>query len=98
MADFFEIDFLDVESSKSGDAIPLRYQPNGVSRIHVVDGGYQATGEKLVSHIKTYYGDPYFIDSVVVSHPDGDHVGGLRKVLEEFEVGELDAATLDLRR
>jgi len=89
MADFFEIDFLDIESSKSGDAIPLRYQSNGVSRIHVVDGGYQATGEKLVSHIKTYYGEPYFIDSVVVSHPDGDHVGGLRKVLEEFEVGEL---------
>lgn len=89
MVDFFEIDFLNVESSKSGDAIPLNYQLDGVSRIHVVDGGYQDTGEKIVSHIKSYYGDPYFIDSVVVSHPDGDHVGGLRKVLEEFEVGEL---------
>ena len=25
MSDFFEIDFLDVESKKSGDAIPIRY-------------------------------------------------------------------------
>ena len=26
MSDFFEIDFLDIESAKSGDAIPLRYR------------------------------------------------------------------------
>jgi len=89
MSDFFEIDFLDVETSKSGDAIPLRYQLNNLIRIHVVDGGFQDTGEKVVEHIKTYYDDPNFIDYVVVSHPDGDHAGGLRKVLEEFEVGEL---------
>lgn len=89
MSDFFEIDFLDIESSKSGDAIPLRYQLNNVISIHVVDGGFQDTGEKVIKHIKTYYDDPDFIDSVVVSHPDGDHAGGLRKILEEFEIGEL---------
>ena len=72
MADFFEIDFLDVESSNSGDAIALHYESNGVRRIHVVDGGYQDTGEKIINHIKAYYGDPHFIDSVVVTHPDGD--------------------------
>ena len=89
MSDFFEIDFLDVESSKSGDAIPLRYQINGITYIHVVDGGFQDTGDSVVDHIKTYYGNPSYIDRVVVSHPDGDHAGGLRKVLEEFSVGEL---------
>jgi hypothetical protein len=26
MPDFFEVDFLDVETKKSGDAIPLRYE------------------------------------------------------------------------
>lgn len=31
MVDFFEIDFLDVESKKSGDAIPLRYSIDGVT-------------------------------------------------------------------
>lgn len=89
MADFFEIDFLDVESSKSGDAIPLRYQLNGEMFIHVVDGGYQDTGRKVLSHIRTFYNAPDFIDNVVVTHPDGDHAGGLREVLEEFEVGAL---------
>lgn len=89
MTDFFEIDFLDVKSKKSGDAIPLRYQLNGNIYIHVVDGGYQDTGEDVVKHIRKYYDKPTFINSVVVSHPDGDHAGGLRKVLEEFSVGTL---------
>ncbi len=89
MSNFFEIDFLDVESGKSGDAIAIRYRLGDVTRIHVVDGGFQKTGDKVVEHIKTYYGAPKFIHSVVASHPDGDHAGGLRKVLEEFEVGEL---------
>jgi hypothetical protein len=89
MADFFEIDFLKVESSKSGDAIPLRYQIDGVTHIHVTDGGFQDTGDSVVEHINKYYGAPACIDSVIVSHPDGDHAGGLRKVLEVYGVSEL---------
>ena len=89
MSDFFEIDFLDVESSKSGDAITVRYQINNISKIHVIDGGFQATGEKVVKHINQYYGNPTFIDRVIVTHPDGDHAGGLRAVIEHFTVGEL---------
>ena len=89
MSDFFEIDFLDIESAKSGDAIPLRYEIEGEATIHVVDGGFQDSGDKVVAHIRKYYGEPDFIERVIVTHPDGDHAGGLRKVLEEFEVGEL---------
>lgn len=89
MFDFFEIDFLNVESKKSGDAIPLRYSIGGVTRIHVTDGGFQDTGNKIVEHIKQYYNNPYKIDAVIVSHPDGDHAGGLRTVLEDFEVSAL---------
>jgi len=89
MNDFFEIDFLDVETAKSGDAIPLRYQVNGITSIHVVDGGFQDTGKKVVEHIRQFYDNPAFIHRVIVSHPDGDHAGGLRSVLEEFRVGEL---------
>lgn len=89
MSDFFEIDFLNVESSKSGDAITLRYQLNGMTTIHVVDGGFQNTGERVVEHIKNYYDYPYYIDRVVASHPDRDHAGGLRVVLEELDVREL---------
>ena len=89
MSDFFEIDFLDVESAKSGDAILVRYKVNEELFIHVVDGGFQATGEAVVKNIRQYYDRPTFIDSVVVSHSDGDHAGGLRSVLEEFRVGAL---------
>lgn len=86
MVDFFEIDFLGVESPKSGDAIPLRYELSGVEYVHVVDGGYQDTGQKVIDHLKEYYNDPAAIDHVVATHPDGDHAGGLRTVLETCTV------------
>ena len=89
MSDYFEIDFLDVESTKSGDAITIRYSYNGNTYIHVVDGGFQDTGDKVKSHIKTHYENAEYIDHVVVTHQDGDHAGGLRTILEEFVVGEL---------
>lgn len=89
MADFFEIDFLQVHTSKSGDAIGIRYEQAGLTYIHIVDGGYLATGEKLVQHINEHYGSPSYIDHVVVTHPDQDHAEGLQTILEEFEVGAL---------
>lgn len=89
MAEYFEIDFLDVETKKSGDAIAARYELNGQVFIHVVDGGYAATGEALVQHINEYYGNPSRIDHVVVTHPDRDHAEGLQVVLEHFTVGAL---------
>ncbi|WP_158899724.1 ComEC/Rec2 family competence protein [Burkholderia sp. L27(2015)] len=88
MADFFEIDFLDVETSKSGDAITIRYSQDNVTRIHVVDGGYIETGEKLVLHMATHYASTT-VDHVVLTHPDQDHANGLRKVLEDCVVGTL---------
>lgn len=86
--DYYEIDFLGV-SPKSGDAITMRYSVDGETFIHVVDAGYQATGETVVEHIRKHYGNPDFIDHVVATHADGDHCGGLRSVLEEFEVGTI---------
>ena len=89
MSDYFEIDFLDVEAKDSGDAIPLRYKIGYDMRIHVTDGGFQKTGDKVVEYIKKYYDNPNMVDAVIVSHPDGDHAGGLRTVLERFKVSEL---------
>jgi len=54
-----------------------------------VDGGFQETGDHFVEHIRTYYENPSIIYSVVATHPDGDHLGGLRTVLEEFQIREL---------
>lgn len=89
MSDYFEIDFLDVGNAKSGDAIPLRYRLNEKIYIHVVDGGFQDTTEKLIQHINEYYNSPSYIDAVVVTHPDGDHAGGLRGLFDNFEIGQL---------
>ena len=88
MNDFFEIDFLDVEAAKSGDAITIRYCKNGVQSIHVVDGGFKDMGSKVVQHIEKYYGTNK-IERVVLTHNDGDHARGLIEVLEKCEVGEL---------
>lgn len=87
--DYLEVDFLDVQSKDSGDAIPIRIRKDGIVSIHVVDGGFQDTGQHVVSHIRKHYDDSGYIDRVVVTHPDGDHARGLRTVLEDLDVGEL---------
>ena len=89
MSDYFEIDFLNVGNGNSGDAIPIRYNISGNVCIHVVDGGFQETGESLVEHINKYYDSPSQIDAVIVTHPDGDHAGGLKTLFENFEINEL---------
>jgi len=89
MPDFYEIDFLGVGDGKSGDAILIRYSVGGKVRIHVVDGGFQETGESLVAHIKKYYGPSSRINSVILTHPDGDHAGGLPSLFESFQIDEL---------
>lgn len=89
MADYFEIDFLGVETRKSGDAIAIRYEINGVTTIHVVDGGYSECGPKLRDLINESYGNPRFINRVISTHNDGDHAKGLVEILNHFDVGEL---------
>jgi len=89
MADFFEIDFMQLDAKSSADAIPVRYELNGVTRIHLTDGGFQSSGDDVVEYINKYYDKPTKIDAVIVTHPDGDHAGGLRTVLDEFEIGAL---------
>jgi beta-lactamase superfamily II metal-dependent hydrolase len=87
--EFLEIDFLAVESAKSGDAIAIRYNINNFPYIHVVDGGFSEMGPKIESHIAEYYTNQSYIDHVVLTHPDQDHASGLRYVLENMDVRAL---------
>lgn len=87
--DYFEIDFLAVETSKSGDAITIRYQVDDVTYVHVTDGGFTDTGKKVVDHIARHYRNDTGIDHVVLTHSDGDHARGLKYVLENSTVGSL---------
>ena len=88
MADFAEIAFLQVHTSKSGDAIAIQYQIGTNVYVHVVDGGYTTTAPALANHLKSIYSTTG-IDHVVVTHPDKDHAEGLAPILEEFRVGAL---------
>jgi len=88
MANFYEIDFLPVGTTTSGDAICLRYKIDGTIYVHVVDGGYEENGQSILDHLSKYYGS-LEIDHIVATHPDGDHTVGLRKVLEKANISKL---------
>ena len=89
MTDFIEIDFIEAGDRGSGDAIAIRHRVNGGDYVHVVDGGYAADGQKLVDHIRQHYGPDYFINDLVLTHPDLDHASGLETVLREMRVDVL---------
>lgn len=87
----YEIDFLPVgDEGQSGDAIAIRFLSPGDSRYRtiIIDAGFQANGEALVEHVDRWYEDRH-IDLAVLTHPDGDHIGGMGTVLEELQVGTL---------
>ena len=88
MVDWLELDFLDVETRKSGDAITIHYEISGQRMIHVIDGGFDAMSQRIIDHIVSHYANRP-IDHVVVTHPDGDHACGLRGVVERCNVGTL---------
>jgi beta-lactamase superfamily II metal-dependent hydrolase len=89
-----EIDFLAVgENSKSGDAIAMRFGNLTGGKwnsqyVVVVDGGDSSAGEAMIGHIRGNYNSKR-IDRVILTHPDGDHASGLRKVLREMVVGKV---------
>jgi beta-lactamase superfamily II metal-dependent hydrolase len=89
----FEVDFLPVgDGERSGDAICLRFGNLQGTRdeqtICVIDGGTKESGEKLVEHIRRFYGTDR-IDYVFCTHPDSDHASGLCVVLESLTCGTL---------
>jgi beta-lactamase superfamily II metal-dependent hydrolase len=91
----YVIDFLAVESessdsTKSGDAIAAQFLVPGEARqrVVVIDSGYAPIGQKMVDHIVAHYGTTH-VDLVISTHPDKDHLNGLKTVLEQLTVGEL---------
>lgn len=88
MGDFYEIDFLQVHSARSGDAIAVRYSIGGAWAVHVVDGGYNSTAPVMAAHIRQRYGTD-LINEIVVTHGDQDHAEGLVAILENFRVARI---------
>jgi len=89
----YEIDYIPVgDGEKCGDAICLRFGNLFGSRreqtVVIIDGGFLDSGEKLVQHLRHYYGTSE-VDLVVSTHPDADHASGLSVVLEKCDVNTL---------
>ncbi|CCQ40419.1 MBL fold metallo-hydrolase [Yersinia enterocolitica] len=87
----YEVDILNIGDTKSGDAIIIRwgnlYGDRSEQKIVVIDGGYKNDGERVVNHIKDYFGTES-IDLLVLTHPDNDHVGGLSTIINSMQVKE----------
>lgn len=92
------------QSTKDADAICLRWKDDIAGygeqtyKVGVVDGGFEVHGDAMVRHMNQYYfHDKYsyknpedkIVDFMVVTHPDQDHVSGLKKVLENFSVQKI---------
>jgi beta-lactamase superfamily II metal-dependent hydrolase len=87
----YEIEFLPVgDGARSGDAIALRFtRPDTGAYAHVIiDAGFQDDGDALVQHVKNYY-DTDSIDLAILTHPDGDHIGGMGTVVRDLHVDTL---------
>jgi beta-lactamase superfamily II metal-dependent hydrolase len=87
----YEVDFLPVgQGGRHGDAIAIRLtRPDTGGYAHVViDAGFEENGEALVEHVQRYFGTRS-IDIAVVTHPDGDHIGGMGRVIRDLDVGVL---------
>lgn len=89
----YEIDFLPVgDGSQSGDAILMRWGNLFGSReqqtVVAVDGGFDDNADHIVKHMSDYYHTDR-LDLAISTHPDSDHVNGLRGVLDLVKVGQL---------
>jgi hypothetical protein len=88
MSDYYEIDFRQVHTSKSGDAIGIRYRIGNQWWVHLVDGGYSTTAPDVARFIRETYVTDH-VNHVVVTHPDKDHAEGLAPILEQFSIDAL---------
>ena len=89
----YEVDVIGIgQESKSGDAIAVRWGnlhgARNEQRVVLIDGGFRESGQDVVNHIKNYFGTA-FVDAVISTHADQDHVNGLHVVLDQLSIGQL---------
>lgn len=78
------------QAGRHGDAIALRFtraDTGGYAHV-VIDAGFDQSGRDLVDHIRNYY-DTSSVDLAILTHPDGDQIGGMGHVVRDLDVAEL---------
>ena len=98
----YEIDFLPVgDESRSGDAILLRYGDLHSGRegqtVVLIDGGFRESADGIIEHLDKYY-DTNTIDLVISTHPDADHINGLREIFDRIDAGHVVVRQLWMHR
>jgi beta-lactamase superfamily II metal-dependent hydrolase len=89
----YEIDFLAIGDKTCGDSYLLRFgnldtgEPNDQTVV-LIDGGFTDDSSKVKGILNKHYMQNY-IDLVISTHPDQDHINGLPGVLDTVYVGEL---------
>ena len=95
--DKYHIRFFRVgDASKGGDAIVIEvFDKSDKPHIAIIDGGYAGDGQKIVDYLVGKYSnggkDKVSVDFVFNTHPDQDHISGLKTVLEsdKLKIGYL---------
>ena len=77
-----EVHFVDVGQ---GDATLIRFPSD---KIMLIDTGENYESDKLITYIEQFMSlcNHHVIDYLILTHPDADHVGGTRDVVENFEI------------
>ncbi|WP_110927293.1 ComEC/Rec2 family competence protein [Bacillus massiliglaciei] len=57
---------------------------------YLIDGGEREKSQQIIAYLKKL--KVKTIDSVILTHPDGDHVGGLAAVIQTFRVNNIYAS------
>ena len=93
----YEIDILQAGKEKDADAITARFTRPDTGRMAyaVIDAGWQDDGDAVVAMLNRYEAPQ--VDVAIVTHPDGDHIGGMGKVFDNFKVENLLIHRLDQR-
>lgn len=85
--ELLKIHFIDVGQ---GDAIFIELPDK---RAVLIDGGETNMSSRVINAINA--ANKNRLDFVIATHPHSDHIGGLSKVIETFEIGEIYMPTIE---
>lgn len=82
MFNFFSVG----DGAKGGDAILIElFDEWDKPCVILIDGGYKETGKRICDYLKSRYEKPR-IDLMINTHPDMDHISGLKTILEDENI------------